>query len=427
MIDMYELWYILSNIFGTYIVYKLMRVFFNEVRVNRLIELASYIMYYLINIIVFTFFRIPFVMMSTNLLLFFLLSLNYRSGLGKRLLACFSTYMILVAIEILVTVLFENIDMPIFKQAVLNSEIIFPVMRIVSLFVVITLSHFKNLKKDTRVPVLYWGVIISVLISSLYLLMIFMATNDFGRMQRIIIILIILTINFLIVILYDNLYRAFRARTEYLLLEQQNQTYLKQLTLMQQSLSSVKALRHDMRNHALILKNMCAHREPEMAEEYVNGILEQLEISESRVETGHFIIDSILNFKLQQIIDLEIVPEIKTAISQIGSISPQDITVVLGNLMDNAIDALSRLPKDSNRIFSIYIKYSKNNMIITIKNSFSGILNEAGGVLKSTKSTPGEHGLGIRNVKSVVDKYDGIMKISHSSQLFKVTISLPVN
>ncbi len=427
MMGTYELWYILSNIFGTYIIYRLMRVFFEEGRTSWIIELISYILYYLINLIVFIFLRIPFIMMSTNLLLFFLVSLNYRSRMGKRLLSCFSAYMILMTIEILVTVLFENIDMPIFQYAVLNAEVIFPVIRIVSLFVVLLLSNFKNLKKDIRVPILYWGVIISVSVSSLYLQMMFMTVNDIRRLHRIIIILVIMTINFMIVILYDNLHKAFRMRTEYLLLEQQNQAYLKQLTLMQQSLSSVKALRHDMKNHLLVLKNMCAHREAEKAEEYISGILEQLKISGSKVETGNFVIDSILNFKLQQITDLGIMPEVRTEVSQIGDISPQDITVVLGNLMDNAIDALSLLAKDAERSFSIHIKYSKSNMIITIKNSFSGLLNEADGILRTTKKVQGDHGLGIRNVKSVIDKYDGVIKISHSSQFFKVTVSLPVN
>lgn len=86
-ISLYNLVYIITNIFGTYIIYKFMSIFFNRKEVNRKIELLSYLGYFIMITIIYLFIKIPVVMMICNINAFIGLSLNYKANIKKRILA----------------------------------------------------------------------------------------------------------------------------------------------------------------------------------------------------------------------------------------------------------------------------------------------------------------------------------------------------
>lgn len=86
MFTLYEITYTLTSIYGTHIIYKLLNVFFDDLRASKTKEISSYIAYYFINIVLFFMFRIPIVLMIANILLFFLLTFNYNSSLKRRVI-----------------------------------------------------------------------------------------------------------------------------------------------------------------------------------------------------------------------------------------------------------------------------------------------------------------------------------------------------
>ena len=95
--------------------------------------------------------------------------------------------------------------------------------------------------------------------------------------------------------------------------------------------------------------------------------------------------------------------------------------VVLGNLMENAIEAAY---KTDEQYLSLDLRQHKNLLLLTIKNSYCGPLREEEGIFFSKKADIANHGYGLKNVKRIVEKYNGVMEISHTDSIFCVDIML---
>ena len=97
-----------------------------------------------------------------------------------------------------------------------------------------------------------------------------------------------------------------------------------------------------------------------------------------------------------------------------------DLVVVIGNLLDNAIESLSKQKKGS---FQIEISYRQGTLLINAKNTYEGEIIRKGETLISTKKNATEaHGIGLSNVRRVIEKYDGEMMIDTEDNLFNVHI-----
>ncbi|MPM85063.1 hypothetical protein SDC9_132140 [bioreactor metagenome] len=97
------------------------------------------------------------------------------------------------------------------------------------------------------------------------------------------------------------------------------------------------------------------------------------------------------------------------------NIRPFDLSVVLGNLLDNAIEAAA---KAEEKVVRVNAELERNVLYINIANSFDGKLNYKDGKLDSTKTDNEKHGIGLNSVMKSVENYNGTMSIHHSDNMF---------
>ncbi len=421
----YEITYVISSIFGTYIIYKMLKLFFDERRTSIKAEALSYIIYYFINLLIFFTVRKPIVLLITNITLFFCLSLNYRSSLAKKIIFSVLSFIALMLIETLVVALTGYFAIPVFGYSEYDSSMGLILIRILSMLLVTILTNLKNIKNDIPVPNFYWFSTIFVSVASLYQFISFFTHGGFNKIEMIILIISILGINFAILFLYDTLYLSFSAKTEKILLEQQNNAYAKQLDLMQQSLDSLQTVRHDIKNHMIVLKNLNSNEEYNKFDEYVDKIISSVDSRTMYSNSENVIVDSILNYKMQAITNMDTEVQIDVSIPKKINISAYDMTVILGNLMDNAITALKKC--NSEKLLIVKIRYSKGSILITVANTYNGEVKEKNGTLLTSKDDEKNHGIGLRNVEETVNINNGHMKINYNDKEFKVKIILPVS
>lgn len=420
----YEITYVVSSIFGTYIIYKMLKLVFDELRTSKRTEAFSYIIYYFINVLIFFTVRRPIVLLIINIMLFFCLSLNYRSSLAKKIIFSVLSFMALMLVETLVVVLTGYLTTTVFRNSEYNSSIGLIFIRIFSMLLVIILTNLKNIKSDIPVPNFYWFSTIFVSFASLYQFISFFTHGSFNRIEMTILIISILGINFTILFLYDTLYLSFSAKTEKILLEQQNNAYEKQLDMMQKSLDSLQIVRHDIKNHMIVLKNLNLNEEYTKFDEYVDRIISSVDGRTLYSNSENVIVDSILNYKLQAIINMEVELQIDVSIPKKIIISAYDVTIILGNLIDNAITALKKCSIE--KLLSIKISYSKGSILITVSNAYNGEIKEKNGTFFTSKDDEKNHGIGLKNVQDAVNRNNGHMKINYDDKEFKVNIILPV-
>ena len=139
------------------------------------------------------------------------------------------------------------------------------------------------------------------------------------------------------------------------------------------------------------------------------------------------LIDSILNFKLQEVLNNNIKLQYKVTIPTNLKINTLDLVSLIGNLIDNVIEANNRIENIDERYFNIDIKYIENNLIIKLENSFKEVKLDSNNNLKSLKRRNSKYGLGLKSIKNIVNKYNGNMKINIENNIFKTKIILALD
>ena len=289
-------------------------------------------------------------------------------------------------------------------------------------FIVILLNNLKNIRKtDNKISLPYLIALAAIFICSIYTSIVL--TDDRIKDNNIYTafgIAGLLVINVFVVYIYDILNKNYQKELEHKLLEKQNEFYIKQLKIMQQSQNDIKMMRHDINNHMLTISSMADDNVK--LKEYVNDFLKSSEGFEEYSKSGNVIIDSIMNYKLKEAADKEIEIESKITVPTALNISPFDMSIILGNLLDNAIE--SALKSKNDKKIKIKIYFEKSSLYIHIANAFNGDIIMEDKKYKTTKPNKSNHGLGLLSVSRVLGKYNGQMDISYTKSLFSVKILL---
>ena len=102
-----------------------------------------------------------------------------------------------------------------------------------------------------------------------------------------------------------------------------------------------------------------------------------------------------------------------------------DICALLMNMLDNALEGAERTPPGRKRFVRVQIRCAAGFLAVSCENSFDGrVLTDAHGELRSTKSEPENHGLGLAQMRAVAEKYSSILDLSWDEGQFKVQTAL---
>lgn len=224
--------------------------------------------------------------------------------------------------------------------------------------------------------------------------------------------------------LYNQLLHNMSKQFETVLLEQKIQFHSNQLSIIMHSEERTKALRHDMKHHINELKIMANKYRSEEMEHYLESMQEFLQNPKEIVSSGNLEIDSVLNYMLQRAKE-----ELKTV--NVKVLLPEDmrhffdLNVLLGNLIENAIDAAKQT---SRKYLTIDISLKKGILFIQIDNSYlpNEMLNKKTQKFQPT-ATPAKKkhpGLGLKNVKRIIDAHNGSMEITKKDDVFSVKAML---
>lgn len=236
----------------------------------------------------------------------------------------------------------------------------------------------------------------------------------------------LLIANFLMLYLYNLLLHSISQQYEMEMLKTQLQVYANQLNVVLRGEEKIKALRHDIKHHLSELMLLANKHDVAEIQKYIDEMNSFLKNPNEIVSSGNLEIDSVLNFMLQKA-----EKELKTV--DIKVMLPEkvrhsfDINVMLGNLLENAIKAAG---KTENKYLSVHIKLKRGILKVKIENSFesSYILrkeqNRKDTILKTTKPFTKQHGIGLKNVKKIVEKYNGTMAVTAQKGIFCVNLLL---
>jgi sensor histidine kinase regulating citrate/malate metabolism len=162
------------------------------------------------------------------------------------------------------------------------------------------------------------------------------------------------------------------------------------------------------------------------AANYLKGLLGDIAKNETYSNTRNVAFDSIINFKLNNAKNENIKLDIRLLIPPALNIEVADIVIIIGNLLDNALDAVATVEE---KIIKLDIEYSRESLYIQIENTFDGVVQYAEEISEEektivTRKAGNGHGHGLKNIKKSVEKYNGHIDICHGENNFSVGILL---
>lgn len=179
---------------------------------------------------------------------------------------------------------------------------------------------------------------------------------------------------------------------------------------------------HDFKNHMTLLKRYMEEEEYHKALEYVNRIVGPMEQLDSIIVSNQEVINLVVNLKGYEANQkgIRIVTDIEDF--ENGFIEDIDLGNIMMNLLNNAIEACEQVIF-TERWISITIKKKHAMLIIRVENSIEKQVNKKDGQYLSNKENLSIHGLGIKSVKTIVEKYDAEADWSNTKDTFSVVIT----
>lgn len=182
-----------------------------------------------------------------------------------------------------------------------------------------------------------------------------------------------------------------------------------------------RLLKHDMKNHIMVILSYIEEEKIDEAKIYTSKILDNLNKMYTYINVGNSLLNNILNNKLSKAKEMGI--EIKAQIENLAFeyMDSMDFSALLNNLLDNAIDGAE---KSGIKQLEIVISNQKGFDSILVKNSIDKSVLKNNPHLKSSKEEEG-HGFGIRQIKGITDKYNGMTDIYEKDGFFIINVVYP--
>lgn len=407
---MQTLFYLFSNLFHIYGMYMFANVFFQERCRSRKLEAALYTAYFALNSGAYLLFHNWAITLASNILPFFAITFFYKEGMIRRVLNVAAIYAITMGCDVLVMTLqnMMHIESAVFSEGFATSLVIIAAADIS--------NKCLHMKKDIlgRTPAMYYVTLLFVPLGSIFIA--YFAAKGLNAVSLITAVILML-INIDIFYLYDNVIDLFSERCEREVMESQNKAIQNQLEVVQQSQLRIRCLKHDMDNHLLRLKDLIEKEKYAEALEYLETVKSSTAADKKLIDSGNDLIDSMLNYKLARLHD-NIAQKYDIVVPKDLSFTEFDLNVIIGNLADNALEALEQLPADEPKKLEISIRYKQGYLKVYFGNTFDGIMPEDG----SRKRDHENHGLGLKSVERIVHKYGGDMRAKVSDNWYEISL-----
>ena len=201
---------------------------------------------------------------------------------------------------------------------------------------------------------------------------------------------------------------------------------LDQFELMRESFESMRSVNHDIKNHLYALRVYIQKNNIEGALEYISKLGAMCYKGQEYIITGNLGIDGILNHKINIAKEKGISVQTDIKIPVELSLSSFDAITILGNLFDNAIRAVEEIESEQDRNIILSMSYQKSLLFISMKNKYIGVIKWQNEMIITNKSDKKCHGIGIKNIRNAIEKYNGVLDIFCENSIFNTNIIIYV-
>lgn len=181
---------------------------------------------------------------------------------------------------------------------------------------------------------------------------------------------------------------------------------------------------HDFHNHIGVLRQFLTHEKYGEAVRYLDELQAPVQNLTAAVWTGDETADYLINSKAAAAETGGVQFRAEVEFPRRSNIRSVDLCAILGNLLDNAIEAARRVEDPEGRFVVLTIRRIHQMLVIKVENSFAAAPVQENGELKTTKNEGGLHGWGLKSAQTAAEKYDGMVRAGVSGEVFRAVATL---
>ena len=235
----------------------------------------------------------------------------------------------------------------------------------------------------------------------------------------------ILTVVLMMSVLVFNINRQYEVEKELARLKSEQAELLERdYTAVNRAYQVNAKLFHDFHNHIGVLRQFLTHEKYGDAVRYLDELQAPVRNLTAAVWTGDETADYLINSKAAATEADGIRFQVQVEFPRRTNIRSVDLCAILGNLLDNAIEAARQVPDPSRRTAALTIRRIHQMLVIKVENSFSSVPVQENGELKTTKTEGGLHGWGLKSAQTAAEKYDGMVRAGVSGEVFRAVATL---
>ncbi len=212
-----------------------------------------------------------------------------------------------------------------------------------------------------------------------------------------------------------------RKRTYLKLVEYQTEQSEKHLNEVRSIHTEMRGYKHDFHHHLQALKGQLEAGEVGRALAYIEKLDDQLMNVDTLLKTGNVSLDAILSAKIAQAKAEEIDVSVKANVPDSLTISDLELSIVVGNLLDNAIEACCSVQGE--RFIRLFLSMKGTMLYFSMLNSAGEKRKKTGALFASRKD--GMHGFGLRRAQAILEEHGGWVKYNSEDGAFTSEFLVP--
>lgn len=419
-----------SSIFEIIIILTFLDGFLEEKEVPRIKQITVFIIAFIQLVMVCSFlYNIPNALIVNFLLVsIFISKMLFKGKLNTHIFTCVLLLAILVVTELAsVSVLILSLDLEaeIFRSDPLFKLIAVTIKNILSFMAVKIICMYKK-SYVTETGRKYFFLLLSIPVISIVIAMIILDLLVKYRITDTFFVLIayicLMYVNAIVFSIYEMILDQVEKNYNYRLIEKQLELQLNHYNKLAENREVLSEVIHDFKNHLNCIYNLYKYEKKNELGNYIKNLI-SITDTEKIIDTGNPVIDAVLSEKIDIADKMGIKFVRELYLPSNIEIKHTDLCIVLGNSLDNAIEACkcitdSSIPKE----IKLYMNYRDKYMIIVVTNTCDKPPVKSGRFYKSSKPSPELHGLGLQSIDRTVKKYNGNMVIKYDNNLFELEI-----
>lgn len=277
--------------------------------------------------------------------------------------------------------------------------------------------HKRN---DTLSSRIIAGIAIAGLLGVVFL----SGQNTIAISDEILTTWIIFSMLILVAILFFNLNRQYEMEKKIMLLEKEKNALLEHdYHALKNTYAANAKLFHDFQNHIDAVYHYLLKDHTAEAVHYIENLRSPVQEMIQTAWVGDEAIDYLINSKIALAVSQNVQVDTNIEFPRHTNIQSVDLVAILGNLLDNALEAMRNV-EDRFRFINLTIRRINDMLVVKVENGCSSAPVEMNGSLQTSKADKALHGWGLQSVRTAAERYDGTVETEYSNHTFRAVVTL---